>query len=87
MTRGEMSEFDFLGKPAHGSGTRGLLPWRHLLQRPGVAVRVAEGDKRAPRICLHVAGWHAARDELLPGGLDIGDDDLHALLRARRPTN
>jgi hypothetical protein len=28
--------------------------------------------------------WHALRDELLPGGLDVGHHALHTLLRARR---
>ena len=37
----------------------------NLLQRPGVAVGVADGDKRAPRLYVDVADLHAVGDELL----------------------
>jgi hypothetical protein len=55
-----------------------------LLQRPGVAVRVAERDERAPRLNVNVAGVYAALDELPPGGLDIRNNDLHTFLGTRR---
>src|SRR6185312_5023620 len=69
--------------PGPGRAKR-LPPHGHLLERPGVAVGVAEGDERAPRLNVNVAGLHAVRKELLAGGLDIRHDDLHTLLRARR---
>src|SRR5215471_14605230 len=68
---------------AAGSGTR-LPPLGQLLERPGVAVGVAEGDERAPGLNVDVAGLHAMLEQVPPGGLDIRDDHLHALLRARR---
>jgi hypothetical protein len=55
-----------------------------LLQRPGIAVGVAEGDERAPRLNVNIAGLHAMRNEFPAGGLDIGDDALHTFLRAGR---
>src|SRR6266566_4025187 len=61
-----------------------LRPRGQLLERPGVAVRVAEGYERAPRLIVDVAGLHAMREQILPGGLDIRDDHLHTLLRAWR---
>ena len=67
-------------RPVH----RELLPGRQLLQRPGVTVRVAEEDERAPRLDVDVAGLHTARDQLLPCGRGIGHDHLHALVRPRR---
>jgi hypothetical protein len=72
------------GARAVGWGsTAGLLPWRQLLKRPDAAVGIAEGDERAPRLHVEVAGLHAVRDELLPGGLHIGHHVSHALLPAR----
>src|SRR5579862_6899449 len=62
----------------------GGSPGRQLLQGPGVAVGVAEGDERAPRLLVDVAGLHAVREELLPGRLGVGHHALHALLRPRR---
>ena len=54
-----------------------LWPRGHLLQRPRVAVGVAEGDERSPGLHVDVAGLHAVRDEFPPRGLDVGDHDLH----------
>src|SRR4029077_16515235 len=71
--------------PGLGPGRANRLPPRgHLLERPGVAVGVAEGDERAPRLNANVAGRPAVREGLLAGALDVRHDDLHALLRARR---
>src|SRR5215831_1961797 len=66
-----------------GLGTR-LPPLGQLLERPGVAVGVAEGDERAPGLNVDVAGLHPMLEQVPPGGLDIRDDHLHALLRALR---
>lgn len=44
------------------------------LKGPGVAVGVAEGDERAPRLNVNVAGLHTVLDEFSPRGLDIGND-------------
>jgi SAM-dependent methyltransferase len=55
-----------------------------LLQRPGIAVGIAEGDERAPRLDVYFAHCHAVAYEMLSGGLDILDDDLHASLRSWR---
>jgi hypothetical protein len=63
-------------------GSRGLAFWQ-LLQGPSVAVWVAEGHKRAPRLNIDLAGGHTTTDELSSSRLDILHDDLHALLRAR----
>jgi hypothetical protein len=75
-----------------GAGSKGhppqvhpeVLPRRKLLQGPCVAVRIAKSHERPPRLNIDLASRHATPDELLPGGRGILDDDLHALLRARR---
>src|SRR5579859_91797 len=59
-------------------------PGWQLLERPHVAVGVAEGDERAPRLHVDVAGLNAVREELLPGGLGVGHHALNALLRPGR---
>jgi len=62
----------------------GSLPGGQLLQGPGIAIRVAEGDEGTPRLNVDIAGLHAVREQIPPRRLYIGDDDLHAFLRARR---
>jgi hypothetical protein len=57
-----------------------LRSWRQLLERPRVAVRVAEGNKRAPRLNVHVTGLHTAFDKFPPRRLDIRHDNLDAFL-------
>jgi len=57
-----------------------LRSWRQLLERPRVAVRVAEGNERAPRLNVHVTGLHTAFDKFPPCRLDIRHDNLDAFL-------
>jgi len=57
-----------------------LRSWRQLLERPGVAVRVAEGNERAPRLNVHVTGLHTAFGQFPPRRLDIRHDNLDAFL-------
>jgi hypothetical protein len=57
-----------------------LRSWRQLLERPRVAVRVAEGNERAPRLNVHVTGLHTAFDKFPPRRLDIRHDNLDAFL-------
>jgi hypothetical protein len=64
--------------------SRLLPPRRQLLQRPGIAVGVAEGDEGAPRLDVNVAGLDAMSEELLASGLHVGDHDLDPFLGARR---
>ena len=59
---------------------KGSTVEQQLLKRPGVAVGVAEGDERAVRLNVNVAGLHAVLDEVSPQGLDAGKDALHASL-------
>jgi hypothetical protein len=61
-----------------------LRSQRQLLQRPSIAIGVAEGHERAPRLDVDLADLHTACQEFAPGGLDIGHHALHALLRAGR---
>jgi Gpi18-like mannosyltransferase len=61
-----------------------LLLGGQLLQRPRVAVGVAEEDEGTPRLDVDLAGVDAAADQLFAGGRDVGDDDLDPLLRPRR---
>ena len=56
---------------------------RELLHRPGVAVRVAEVDEGSPVLLVDVADRDAAAEQILARRLDVRDDDLQALLRAR----
>lgn len=55
-----------------------------MLERPAVAVRVAERDERPPRLDVHVAGVHSPSDQLAPGGLGVGNDNLQAALGTGR---
>src|SRR6266480_2378595 len=68
-------------------------PGRDLLQLPGVAVRVAERrprevraprrvEARGPRL-LHLADLDAAADEIVPGGVDVLDDQDQAISGSR----
>src|SRR5262249_15654002 len=65
-------------------GASASAPGRELLEGPGVAVEVGEEHELAPRLHIDVAGLDPAFHELLAGGIDVADHDLHALLRARR---
>ena len=51
-----------------------------IAEAPGCCRRVAEGDERAPRLNVNVAGLHAVLGEFSPRGLDIGNDALQARL-------
>src|SRR6476659_2566244 len=64
-------------------------PGRDLLEHPAVAIRVAERrarevralfllEARWPRL-LHLADLDAAADEVVPGGIDVGDHEDHPL--------
>src|SRR5207248_8385331 len=53
------------------------------LQRPAVAIGIAEVDKVAPRLYVDLAGPDARFKQLLTGSRGIGDHDLD-LLRAGR---
>jgi hypothetical protein len=67
------------------AGTRRLVllaRW-YLLQRPGIAIWVTEGDEGAPRLNVDVARCDAVGYKLLSGCFDIFDDNLHPPLRAR----
>jgi hypothetical protein len=59
---------------------KGSTVEQQLLKRPGVAVGVAEGDERAVRLNVNVAGLHAVLGAVSPRGLDAGKDALHASL-------
>src|SRR5882757_2774102 len=61
-----------------------LRPGWYLLQRPRVAVGIAEVDEGPPRLNVHLTGLHAAVDQLPPRRLHVRDDDLDPLLRAGR---
>src|SRR5207244_8851136 len=67
-----------------------MLPFRtvvagmYLLHRPAVAIRVAKEDERAPGKLLDLAHLDAPPDQLRPGGVDVGHDQLEALGGARR---
>ena len=55
-----------------------------LLDGPAVAIGVGEEDEAAPGEVLDVADLDAAGEELLAGPVDVADDQLQALERARR---
>src|SRR5262245_1028040 len=55
-----------------------------LLDGPAVAIRIAEEHERSPIEALDVADVDAVVDEVGAGGLDVIDDELKALGRARR---
>src|SRR5262249_23612439 len=57
-------------------------PLRQLLQCPGVAVGVGEGDEGSPWLDVDVAGVDAVGDQLPAGRLDVGHHHLDAELRA-----
>src|SRR6478609_5858850 len=66
---------------------RFLGPDLKLLDRPGVAVRVAEPEERAAVALiedLDIARLDAALEQLLAGGRRVRDDQLQAPHRARR---
>src|SRR4051812_41529760 len=68
---------------------------RYFLEHPAVAVRVAERrarevraltfrrvEARGPRL-LHLADVDTAADEIVPGGIDVADNEDHRLSGAR----
>ena len=57
-----------------------LWSWWQLLERPRVAVGVAEGNERAPRLNVNLTGLHAVCDQFPARRLDIRHDDLDAFL-------
>src|SRR6267378_1783136 len=71
-----------LGSP--GRATRSLLGFRDLLDRPGVAVGVAEVDEPSPGLDVDLAGNYSTAGQLLADRLDVVDDNLQALLRSGR---
>src|SRR3954447_8648233 len=68
-------------------------PGRDLLELPGIAVRVAERSAREVRASwrveargpalLHIADVHAPADEVVPGRVDVRDDEDHPGSRSR----
>src|SRR6185503_12640672 len=72
--------------PARGPPSRppeGLLSVAHLLDGPGVAVRVGEVDEGAPRELHDVGGLHALGAQGVAHRGGAVDHDLHPLHRAR----
>src|SRR5438552_3028090 len=67
-------EYDGYSYKEHSGVARGKL-----LHGPGVAVRIAEVDERAPGLHVHLTHVHAAPGELRPGFPDVGDHELQAL--------
>jgi hypothetical protein len=65
---------------ARRATSSGLVPGRQLLQRPGVAVRVGEGDEGAPRLHVDVACLDSVAQQRFAGCRDVGDHHLHAAL-------
>jgi len=68
--------------------SQGSSPIRYFLSgnplhRPAVAVGVLEVDEPAPREVLDLADVQAPLGEVRTRGLDVGNDELHALHRAR----
>ena len=75
-------------------------PGRDLLQQPAVAVGIAERGEREVAAMLGIrtadravraevedlAHLDAGRDELVPGGLDVGDDQVPLWPNRARPT-
>src|SRR3954452_24906442 len=70
------------GRPASRS-RRLSAARRKLLARPTVPVRVREEDERAPGEVLHLADVEAARRELGPRLVHVGDHELETAYRAR----
>src|SRR5437588_459974 len=64
--------------------TAGLPARGELLHGPGVAVRIAKVDERAPGLHVHLTDLHAAPGELRPGFPDVGDDELQVPQRPWR---
>src|SRR5687767_8577636 len=74
-------------RPRHGrasmaTGRSGAQ--RELLDRPAIAVRIAEEDEPSPREVADVGHVHASAGQLLARRLDVGHDQLQALDRAGR---
>ena len=69
--------------PPGGSRPRSAAG-RKFLHGPGIAVRIAEEDERAPREILNLADRHAPSGEFAAGRLDVGHGQLHAVHGAWR---
>ena len=66
--------------PAAANAAEESAATRDVLDRPGVAVRVAEVDEVAPGLLVDLAGIHAVVDQPLAGGVQVVGDDLQAPL-------